>query len=423
MQGSTTNHAWLNVHGDLAGWRAQTGGAWTLTSMYDAFGNPSRPGADVTGLGFQAMPQDPASGLVDRNARSYNPATGTFTAEDTVIGHLRSPITLNRYAYGNAAPLDYFDPDGRFGLSDIGNAIGGLVSKGKELGGKLLGKGKRGVEKAIDAVTSTTRSVASAVTGAVAGAASAVSRATVAKVRNGVRALQQAGGDIREGFSLVKGDISRQYRSLASSVDTDTVHTVLNIAGFVPGPIGATADLANAGLYFLEGDTKNALISLAATIVPVVVGAGIAGVGLRTSRIRTLASSDFMAGSADEVVDTSRAGVLRIGDDGPSVRVGERAPVNTGEYNVVVHGTPDGLDGVSPARLAELVNKHAPPGCTIRMLVCHAGASGVGQALADATGRNVWAATHQVGVPRYGPPFPVLVRTPGVWRFLSPKGP
>ncbi len=258
MQGSTTNHAWLNVHGDLAGWRAQTGGAWTLTSMYDAFGNPSRPGADVTGLGFQAMPQDPASGLVDRNARSYNPATGTFTAEDTVIGHLRSPITLNRYAYGNAAPLDYFDPDGRFGLSDIGNAIGGLVSKGKELGGKLLGKGKRGVEKAIDAVTSTTRSVASAVTGAVAGAASAVSRATVAKVRNGVRALQQAGGDIREGFSLVKGDISRQYRSLASSVDTDTVHTVLNIAGFVPGPIGATADLANAGLYFLEGDEERA---------------------------------------------------------------------------------------------------------------------------------------------------------------------
>lgn len=418
VQGSTTSHAWLNVHGDLAGWRAQTGGAWTSTSLYDAFGNPSRTGADVTGLGFQAMPQDPASGLVDMNARSYNPVTGTFTAEDTVIGDLRSPITLNRYTYGNAAPLDYFDPDGRFGLSDIGNAIGGLVSKGKELGGKLLGKGKRGVEKAINAVTSTTRSVASAVTGAVTGAASAVSHATVAKVRSGVRALQQAGGDIREGFSLVKGDISRQYRSLASSVDTDTVHTVLNIAGFVPGPIGATADLANAGLYFLEGDTKNALISLAATIVPMAVGAEISRGALRVANRRAIRAADG---------EVSLSGRLVTEDPDLPINLARRVEPEPDHFDVIGHGTEMGVTGLTPEELAAQIRNTASwRGQDVRLLSCRAGCpvSTYAQSLANELGVNVRATNADIFLKNRGPRLPASMRLGdgGSWFTYVPRG-
>lgn len=52
---------------------------------------------------------------LDLGARHYDAATGRFTQADTVIGDLTSPVTLNRYTYGNADPLNHFDPDWRRG--------------------------------------------------------------------------------------------------------------------------------------------------------------------------------------------------------------------------------------------------------------------------------------------------------------------
>nr|KEO86728.1 hypothetical protein DA06_24785 [Georgenia sp. SUBG003]KEP23591.1 hypothetical protein DA06_06865 [Georgenia sp. SUBG003] len=58
------------------------------------------------------MYTDPASGLVDMGFRQYDLTTGRFTARDNVVGNLSDPITLNRYTYANADPLNVFDPDG-----------------------------------------------------------------------------------------------------------------------------------------------------------------------------------------------------------------------------------------------------------------------------------------------------------------------
>lgn len=83
-----------------------------------------------------------------------------------------------------------------------------------------------------------------------------------------------------------------QLKSLAQSLDQAGAHDILTVAGFVPGPIGAGADLANAALYFIEGDTKNALISLAATVIPVAASAALGGAAVRIGARRAASTAD-----------------------------------------------------------------------------------------------------------------------------------
>lgn len=239
---TTTQHAWLNLHGDLTGWRAQSGGAWTSTSLYDPFGTPAATGTNPSILGFQAMPQDATTGLVDMGARSYNPSTASFTAEDTVIGDLRAPITLNRYTYANGAPLDYCDPDGRWSFGGFVSSVGsGLVS----LGSKLVEGTKKGIKAVHHAASSVTNSASSAVSSAVSTVTSAVSstvggaaNALATKARSTVKALQQGfsqiGTDVKQSIARGRGKV----KDLAQTLDAAGGHDILNVAGFIQGRSG-----------------------------------------------------------------------------------------------------------------------------------------------------------------------------------------
>lgn len=111
------SHAATNTHGDLIAWRATTSALVTST-LYDPFGQPTTtagtgtgPGAAVP-LGYESHLTLPGTGLIDLGSRAYNPATGAFTTQDTVIGDLNQPVTLNRYTYAWANPLTYSDPTG-----------------------------------------------------------------------------------------------------------------------------------------------------------------------------------------------------------------------------------------------------------------------------------------------------------------------
>jgi RHS repeat-associated protein len=60
---------------------------------------------------FQGGIQGRASGLVKFGLRWYNPATGTFTQQDT----LDAPLDLanaNRYAFAGGDPVNHVDPSG-----------------------------------------------------------------------------------------------------------------------------------------------------------------------------------------------------------------------------------------------------------------------------------------------------------------------
>ncbi|GLZ30163.1 hypothetical protein Lesp02_23530 [Lentzea sp. NBRC 105346] len=113
-QNGGSARVWQTLHGDIGMLANAATGAVQHTSVYDAFGNATKTGTAPVPLGFQSMLTD--SGLVDMGARSYDPATGRFTTVDDVVGDLTSPVTLNRYTYANADPLNYFDPDGHWSL-------------------------------------------------------------------------------------------------------------------------------------------------------------------------------------------------------------------------------------------------------------------------------------------------------------------
>jgi RHS repeat-associated protein len=52
------------------------------------------------------------SGVIDMNARMYDPFIVRFTSPDTIIPDFSNPMAYNRYAYVYGNPVKYIDPDG-----------------------------------------------------------------------------------------------------------------------------------------------------------------------------------------------------------------------------------------------------------------------------------------------------------------------
>ena len=93
------------------------------TLDYDAFGNEQTSGPTrhrYTGESF-----DSATGLYHLRARDYDPSTGRFISMDEHPGSRTIPLTLNKYLYGNADPVNHIDPSGNFGL--VGVSMGGNI--------------------------------------------------------------------------------------------------------------------------------------------------------------------------------------------------------------------------------------------------------------------------------------------------------
>ena len=80
---------------------------------YDAFGNIFTGTTNSYNFnGYTNMHYDWKTGLVNLNARWYNPGAGRFMSEDTYPGNLTQPQTLNRYSYVMNNPVNYWDPTG-----------------------------------------------------------------------------------------------------------------------------------------------------------------------------------------------------------------------------------------------------------------------------------------------------------------------
>lgn len=276
--GSTVRHALANPHGDLAAWRNNTGAILNSTALYDPFGNATATGTDSLGLGFQSMPDDPVTGLVDMGARSYDAATSRFTSEDDVIGDLTAPITLNRYLYANGSPLDYFDPDGHFGLPKFITNIAKSISNGVKAIGNAA---SNAVNTVSNAISSAGRNISNQY--------SAERKAIGSTARSLQQGASRFADDLSAGASQLALDWKNTTSQLSATFDSQALHTTLDVAGLIP-VVGEVADGANAAIYLLEGDTANALISMAA-VVPVVGGA---------------ATSLRLAAKADNALDSAR---------------------------------------------------------------------------------------------------------------------
>ena len=89
--------------GAVASWRAYSASG-ALSAGSDAAERPF--------FGYNGEMQDAATGLVYMRARHYDAASGRFGSADSVLGSLAGPLSLNRYLYCGADPVNFVDPTG-----------------------------------------------------------------------------------------------------------------------------------------------------------------------------------------------------------------------------------------------------------------------------------------------------------------------
>ncbi len=94
-------------------------GLVTDTYIYDAFGRTiGQIGSTGNLYLFAGEQRDHVTGLDYLRARWMNPAIGRFYGMDRFSGVLRNPVTLHRFLYANANPVNFVDPTGYFSLSE-----------------------------------------------------------------------------------------------------------------------------------------------------------------------------------------------------------------------------------------------------------------------------------------------------------------
>ena len=126
----------------------------------------------------------PQTNLIYLRARHYEASIGCFTSKDTYLGDQNSPVTQNRYTYGNNNPVMYQDPSGHAGLfSKLKSAVKEKVTAVA----KTVTKVATTVAKA---AVSTAKKVASAVSTTVKKVASTV-KSVATKVVNTVKSAAQ----------------------------------------------------------------------------------------------------------------------------------------------------------------------------------------------------------------------------------------
>ena len=108
-RGSVTANTWYN-------------GMVTNAYQYDPYGEVTLGSADHEDFyGYNAESYNPNTGLEYLRARYYNADMGRFFQEDTYLGKITDPLTLNRYAYTKNSPMNYIDPSGHLAMSDSNN--------------------------------------------------------------------------------------------------------------------------------------------------------------------------------------------------------------------------------------------------------------------------------------------------------------
>ncbi|MDX1702017.1 MAG: RHS repeat-associated core domain-containing protein [Melioribacteraceae bacterium] len=93
---------------------------------YDAFGGIfTGTTSPYNHHGYTGMRYDGKTGLVDLNARWYNPTACKFMNEDTYPGILSQPQTQNCYSYALNNPVNMWDPSGHVALP-VDESTGGI---------------------------------------------------------------------------------------------------------------------------------------------------------------------------------------------------------------------------------------------------------------------------------------------------------
>ncbi|AUG56367.1 tRNA(Glu)-specific nuclease WapA precursor [Acetivibrio saccincola] len=103
----------------------------TDTYTYDAFGNIiSSTGNTVNEFLFTGEQYDANIGFYYLRARYMDPSVGRFITADPFGGFMFEPLSLHKYLYANADPVNKIDPSGYFSIQEFATTqtIQGIIS-------------------------------------------------------------------------------------------------------------------------------------------------------------------------------------------------------------------------------------------------------------------------------------------------------
>jgi RHS repeat-associated protein len=86
---------------------------------FDAWGNRRVDSGRTVRFGYRGEWSDAATGLVYLRARWMDPQTGRFVSEDPYEGKINQASSLHRFLYAYQSPVNFVDPNGRFGLGEM----------------------------------------------------------------------------------------------------------------------------------------------------------------------------------------------------------------------------------------------------------------------------------------------------------------
>ena len=107
-----TGYYTYDPRGSVSGVTDADGGLWA-SYRYNATGRMTFGEPEYNQIyGYNGESYNPMLELQYLRARYYDVERGNFLTEDTYLGDISDPLTLNRYNYVKSNPLNYIDPSG-----------------------------------------------------------------------------------------------------------------------------------------------------------------------------------------------------------------------------------------------------------------------------------------------------------------------
>lgn len=310
--GSATAYAY-----DGRGSVAQTlSASGTVSSwhMWGAFGSQEAGSAlgELPSYGYNAEEAHPQTGLQYLRARYYDAESGRFGVQDSYLGQLADPLSLNRYLYCLSDPLNWIDSDGhlprptnyRVHDHSRSNRTGPLgssvidVSRMKSAGSILSGVAGRLSPSAWVSFSS-----------AMKVSVSLKSRGNVSQA-NAWRAKAQHYRSIVTKYYCGNAEQMRVSKQAKLGIAfPEGLHTALQVAGYV---VPIIADWADGALYRIEGKYEESSEAFVNALVDAyTLGYGKKGKLVATGAeiiwgakkgVKTLTKAEKMSMTAEEII-------------------------------------------------------------------------------------------------------------------------
>ena len=209
-------------------------GSLTTRNEYDAFGELATTGGTLNSIGYTGQRLDNETGLMalGNGERYYSPSYARFIQQDSFVGIIEVPQTLNRYSYVVNNPLKHTDPTGHIApiivigivAAVAGAGIGGAYSY--EMQNAEIADGLRKPEDFSWGEVAKSAGIGAAA-GILGTAAAAVAPAAIP--------VMIAGGFITSGSQIVKG----HYESEAGYKNVGYVEQKYGVIGVLLSIMGA----------------------------------------------------------------------------------------------------------------------------------------------------------------------------------------